>query len=218
MENNFASNLKHLRIQSGLTQTELAKKLGKDYSTIGKWELGQRSPVMMDVVKISELFNVPLEKLIGSSLIFDNAENLEMSSDTIKIPVLGVIKAGMPIEAQENILDYIDIPRKWTKGNKTFYALKISGDSMEPKYYKNDIVIFEQTNDMEYANNKDCAILIDGFDATFKKFNLNYDGITLTPYNLDNSDGFIPTFYKSDQIQKLPITVIGIAVEIRKKV
>ena len=58
MENNFASNLKHLRLQSGMTQEELAKKLDKDYSTIGKWELGQRSPIMTDVIRIANLFNV----------------------------------------------------------------------------------------------------------------------------------------------------------------
>lgn len=75
MNNNFASNLKHLRIQSGMTQEELAKKLDKDYSTIGKWELGQRSPIMVDVIKVSELFNVSLEKLINSSIIENNENN-----------------------------------------------------------------------------------------------------------------------------------------------
>ena len=68
MDNNFASNLKHLRIERGMTQEELAKRLGKDYSTIGKWELGQRSPIMADVVKISEIFNVSLESLISSNI------------------------------------------------------------------------------------------------------------------------------------------------------
>lgn len=68
MENNFASNLKHLRVQSGMTQEDLAKKLDKDYSTIGKWELGQRSPMMIDVIRIAELFNVSLEHLIGSPI------------------------------------------------------------------------------------------------------------------------------------------------------
>lgn len=72
MNNNFASNLKYLRIQSGMTQEELAKKLDKDYSTIGKWELGQRSPIMVDVIRVSELFNVSLETLINGSVIDDN--------------------------------------------------------------------------------------------------------------------------------------------------
>ena len=141
MENNFASNLKHLRIQSGLTQQELANKLGKDYSTIGKWELGQRSPIMTDVIRIANFFDISLEKLIGSSIIYDNAEIISTTSETAQIPVLGVIKAGIPIEAQQDILEYIDIPKEWLKGGKQFYGLKISGDSMYPKYEENDIVI-----------------------------------------------------------------------------
>jgi DNA-binding XRE family transcriptional regulator len=69
MENNFANNLKHLRIQSDMTQVELAKKLNKDYSTIGKWELGQRCPMMTDVIKIAKLFNVSVDDLIIKDLI-----------------------------------------------------------------------------------------------------------------------------------------------------
>lgn len=85
MNNNFASNLKHLRIQSGMTQEELAKKLDKDYSTIGKWELGQRSPIMIDVIKVSELFNVSLEKLINGSVIKKNADGNNNSFDEYAI-------------------------------------------------------------------------------------------------------------------------------------
>lgn len=64
MDNNFANNLKHLRVQAGMTQEELAKKINKDYSTIGKWELGQRSPIMSDIVKLADIFNVPLNTLV----------------------------------------------------------------------------------------------------------------------------------------------------------
>ncbi len=84
MNNNFSSNLKHLRIQNGMTQEELAQKIGKDYSTIGKWELGQRSPTMIDVVKISELFNISLETLISGSVIDDKKEGLNKDVNQLK--------------------------------------------------------------------------------------------------------------------------------------
>ncbi len=216
MENNFASNLKHLRLQKGLTQQELANKLGKDYSTIGKWELGQRSPIMTDVIKIANFFDVSLEKLIGSSIIYDNAEIIP-TSETIQIPVLGTIKAGIAIEAQQDILEYIDIPKEWLKGGKLFYGLKISGDSMAPKYEENDIVIFEQNNDFDKANNKDCAVMVNGFDATFKNVTINENGITLVPLNLNNQDHYLPTFYNKEQIANLPVKIIGIAKEKRTR-
>lgn len=75
MKNNFANNLKYLRIKSDMTQVELAKKLNKDYSTIGKWELGQRCPIMTDVIKIAKLFNVSVDDLIIENLISKNETN-----------------------------------------------------------------------------------------------------------------------------------------------
>lgn len=213
MENNFAANLKHLRIQSGMTQEELAKKMDKDYSTIGKWELGQRSPIMTDVIKIADIFQVSLEKLIGSSMIYDNAEVVDINSDIVKIPVYGTIKAGIPIESQSDIIDYIDIPREWTRGDKKFYGLKISGDSMFPKYSENDIVIFEQNDDKELYNGKDCAVMINGTESTFKKILLNEQGIVLQPYNT----AYNIMMYSNEQIEQLPIKVVGIAREKRTK-
>ena len=217
MENNFASNLKHLRIQAGMTQEDLAKKLDKDYSTIGKWELGQRSPIMTDVIRVADLFNISLEKLIGQSIIYDNAELVELDSNTVQIPVLGTIKAGIAIEAQQDILEYIDIPKSWLNGGKTFYGLRISGDSMYPKYAENDIVIFEQNSDITLANNKDCAVMVNGFDATFKYVNISENGITLIPLNINNSDKYQPTFYNTEQINSLPVRIIGIAREKRTR-
>ena len=67
MKNNFANNLKFLRLQKNITQEELGKRLGKDYSTIGKWENGTRSPIMEDVIKIAEYFNVSLTDLIANN-------------------------------------------------------------------------------------------------------------------------------------------------------
>lgn len=72
MGNNFSNNLKHLRIQKGLTQEELSKQLDKDYSTIGKWENGTRSPIMSDVLKVADYFEVPVGDLITTNLSLNN--------------------------------------------------------------------------------------------------------------------------------------------------
>ena len=48
-----------------MTQDELAKKMGKDYSTIGKWELGQRNPMMADILKLSDIFNISMKALLS---------------------------------------------------------------------------------------------------------------------------------------------------------
>lgn len=197
------------KIDIPYTTVDTILKRGIDNSNVG------------NVIKICKALGISIDNLVDSkeiitNLSFDNAELIEDENVTY-IPVLGVIKAGIPIEAQEDILEYVDIPKKWLQGGKQFYGLKISGDSMYPKYLENDIVIFEKSEDMYQADNKDCAILINGFDATFKKLKLNQNGITLIPYNLDNTDGFETTYYDSEQIQKLPIRIIGIAKEKRTR-
>ena len=148
-----------------------------------------------------------------SEINVDNAEFVELGTNLIKIPVLGVIKAGIPIEAQQNIIELIDIPRQWLKYGKKYYGLYIKGDSMFPKYQEQDIVIFEQIEDMSLANGKDCAVMVNGDDVTFKRFYLNENGVTLTPLNLENSDGYSTIFYNIEQVEKLPVKVIGIARE-----
>lgn len=216
MENNFASNLKHLRLQSGMTQEELAKKLDKDYSTIGKWELGQRSPIMTDVIRIANLFNVSLEKLIGQSIIYDNAELTNLPTETIQIPLLGKIPAGIPLEIIEDkyAVDTVDIPKDWLKGNHKYFALKLEGDSMEPDYLDKDIIIFKQVNDC--VSGQDCCIRINGFDATFKRVRKQDNGIMIIPLNENNSSGFVSTFYSKEDIEKMPIEILGVVKQIRR--
>lgn len=149
-------------------------------------------------------------------LNFDNAKVIDDDDNMVQIPVLGTIKAGIPIEAQENILEYIEIPKIWLKGGKKFYGLKISGDSMFPKYQENDIVVFEDSRnyDMESAKNKDCAVMINGYDATFKKVLLSNEGITLVPYNTGAYD---LQMYSNKDIEEKPIRIIGIAKEKRTR-
>lgn len=124
MENNFSTNLKHLRIQNNMTQEELGKKLNKDYSTIGKWENGTRSPIMEDVIKIAQIFNVSLEDLIGENFIYKNVKEIK-NNQTDDLSILDNVLythkdkidsvKNLPVEKQEiianavkSVLDMID--------------------------------------------------------------------------------------------------------------
>lgn len=209
----FSTNLKYLREKNGLSQNKLAEKVGVNQTTIARWEDDNRIPTIDSAVNVASVLNIPLTDLIGKDLRFDNAELIDVNSDIIQIPVFGTIKAGIPIESQNDIIEYIDIPKKWTKGGKKFYGLKISGDSMLPKYNENDIVIFEQTNDIELYNGKDCAIMINGTESTFKKVLINDQGIVLQPYNT----AYDIMMFSKEQVEQLPIKIVGLAVEKRTR-
>ncbi len=154
-----------------------------------------------------------------STVNFDNGTYIKPivgDENMVQIPVLGTIKAGIPIEAQQDILEWIEIPKTWLNGGKQFYGLKISGDSMFPKYQQDDIVVFEDSKNynMESGNNKDCAVMVNGYDATFKKVLISNEGITLIPYNTGAYD---IQMYTNKDIEEKPIKIIGIAREKRTR-
>lgn len=103
MKNYFPDNLKHLRIQKGLTQDDLAKKMDKDYSTIGKWELGQRNPIMADILKIADIFDVSVQDLVEKDLRFNSEK--ENSKNFDKADILFNKIKDLPPEKQQIILN-----------------------------------------------------------------------------------------------------------------
>ena len=203
------SKIKEYRIRKNITQQELGEYLGTTSQTISRYESGTLEANQNVIFKLADYFNVSINDFFPP-IEFDNG-TLIGSAKIIEIPVLGSIKAGTPIEAQTDIIDYVDIPEEWTKGGKKFYGLKISGNSMYPKYSNNDTVIFEQNEDSQLFNGKDCAIMINGTDATFKKMIVNDNGIILQAYNMD----YQPMIYSKEQVAALPIKVVGIAREKR---
>lgn len=208
--NYFSKNLRYLRENKGITKVELSKKINVNQSTISRWENEIIGATIDNALDVANYFNVSMADLVGRDLTFDNALPVD-NTEVIQIPVLGIIKAGTPIEAQEDIIEYINIPKDWTKGGKKFFGLLIKGDSMLPKYEEKDIVIFEITNDLEKINHKDCAVMVNGFDATFKNVTISEDGISLVPLNVNNSDNYTPKFYNKEQIENLPVKVLGVA-------
>lgn len=210
-------NIKFLRAEKGISQQGLADKVGVDRSTISRIENNEIETTIENAIKLANSLNISINDLLTKDLTFDNGSIINIEDNMIKIPVLGTIKAGIPIEAQEDILEYIEIPKSWIKGGKQFYGLKISGDSMSPKYIEDDIVVFEDSRsyNIDSARNKDCAVMVNGDDATFKKVLINNDSITLVPYNTGAYD--VVMYSKEDIINK-PVKIIGIAREKRTRV
>lgn len=194
----FAKNLKYYMNKYNLDNTTMAKNLKVPYNTFLEWVNGGAYPRIDKIEMLANYFNI-----LKSDLIEEKQKN--------KIPVLGRIPAGIPIEAIEEILDYEEIPKEWLTGDKIFFALKINGDSMYPFYNDGDIVIFEKTSNCESGQH--CAVMVNGNDGTFKKVLKNEAGITLQPLN----PNYEPVFYSNKQIEELPVTIVGVAKEIRRK-
>jgi len=204
--------MKNRRKELGLSADYLAERLGVSRATIFRYENGDIEKIPSDILKpLSEILGLSPSQLMGWSVIEAAVSPTQQVQSGIRIPVLGRIPAGIPIEAIEEINDYEEIPAAWARGDKKYFALRVEGNSMFPKYLENDIVIFRQSPDCD--SGAECAVVVNGNDATFKKVIRQLTGIVLQPLNTN----FEPIFYSNDDIERLPVQIIGIATEIRRK-
>lgn len=201
--------LKRLREEKEMTQAELGKALEISPSAIGMYEQGRRTPDIPTLKKIASYFNVSLDYLLGNSPA--KAAQPKPTGRGVRIPVLGRVVAGIPIEAVEEILDYEEItPGLAATGE--FFALQVKGDSMEPTLRDGDVVIVKKQPTVDSG---DIAIvLVNGNDATVKEIKESPAGITLIGHNVAV---YTPHFYSNKDIQDMPVQIIGKVVEMRRK-
>ena len=83
---------------------------------------------------------------------------------------------------------------------------------MYPKYEEGDIVILRYQVACE--SGKDAAVIIDNEKVTIKRIQCKESGIVLQPLN----SKYDTTFYTNKEIKNLPINIIGIVVELRRKI
>lgn len=198
--------IKALREKHNLTQQQLAEKLNINQQNLARYELDQRTIKVDFLLKLCKLFNVELNYFVPNNVI-----PIELEKNVAKIPVLGYIPAGKPIEAIEDVLFYEEIPKDWLKGNNKYFGLKIQGNSMSPKYLDGDIVIFKQTSICN--NGDDCAVMVDGENATFKKILITGYGLTLQPLNSE----YTIQMFSRKEVEELPVRILGVAKELRRK-
>lgn len=197
----IANNIRIYREKAGLTQKELAERLSISPAAMSNYESSGRGVNDEMKEKIAKVLNISIAELFGAT----------SSSSAIKIPVLGEVKAGIPIEAIQEILDYEEIPSELAATGE-FFGLRIKGNSMEPRIYEGDVVIVRKQSTIE--NGDTAVVLVNGDEATVKKVKIQETGITLIANNIA---AYEPHFYTNNEIKNLPIQIIGKVVELRGK-
>lgn len=206
-------NIKKRRLELNLSQEELAEMTGyTSRSSIAKIEKGLVDLSQSKITLFAHALKTTLAYLMGWE---EDEKQPKKDNSTrprkkgVKIPVLGEVVAGVPIEAIEDILDYEEITEEMAAKGEHF-ALKVKGDSMEPVFYAEDIVIVRQ---QPTADSGDIVIaLVNGDESTIKKLKLTDDGLMLIPAN----SAYEPMYYTRKQIDTLPVSIIGKVVELRR--
>lgn len=185
----------------------LAKALGiKSKSTIYRYMNGEMSPKITTIKYLAEYFNVNPTWLMGYDVPMERRKEesnvFPISDVPKKVPVVGKISAGMPILAVENIEGYEYAPSSQIKEGYIYFYLRVQGDSMNLKFNEGDIVLVQKQDTLE--NDEIGVILVDGNDATVKKYKSENGLVILEPMST-NPENTVQIYNP----EKISIKIIG---------
>lgn len=208
----FSQYLNEQLKESGKKNIDLANYMGVSGPTVSEWRSGKKMPSAYRMRRLNDFFiaqkNNDKTKWTLTTETFNYGE--KPKEEWVKIPLLGVVAAGIPMDAVENIEDWEQIPA--SMGNdKEYFALRIKGQSMEPVIGDGDRVIVKKQPDVD--SGQVAVVLVNGNEATVKKIKKLENGIWLIGFN---PSVYAPTFYSAEEIQSLPVQIIGRVVESRK--
>lgn len=141
----------------------------------------------LDASLLEEGKSKSLEELSGNGSVFKHTlAPIEVRNLTL--PIYGEIAAGLPIEGYDaDALKYVEVPKTYLVDKEnTYIALKVSGNSMEPKIAHGDVVIIHKRFDIINLNGKICACRTnDGITLKKLQFDEKKKRIILKPLNPD---------------------------------
>ena len=200
----FQKRLVQLLDKNHITAAKLASDIGISSALAYQWKSGRQKASAKNIALLAEYFGV------SPSYFIDDDHSSQQENISVKIPVYGKISAGIPIEAIEDIIDYEEIPAAMASKGE-YMALQVKGNSMEPRMYTGDVVIIRKQEDCE--SGQICAVLINGEEAVIKKVVKRTNGITLVSLNT----AYEPRNFSNEEIRSRPVSIIGVAVEVRGK-
>ncbi|MDD6716939.1 MAG: LexA family transcriptional regulator [Firmicutes bacterium] len=200
--------------ERGLSAYKVAKATGITTATLSSWKKGVYQPKPDKLQKLADYFGVRLEYLMGNSPYrtvtdMENAVSREHKKG-VKIPVLGEVAAGIPIEMVENIVDWEEITPELARTGE-FFGVRVKGNSMSPRIAEGDTLIVRKQDTAE--TNDIVIVAVNGDSATCKRLIKRESGISLISFN----PMYAPIEFTNEEIVNKPVTILGKVVENRQK-
>ena len=190
----------------GISRSRAAQEMGLSNSTVTKWKNTGATPSGETLARVSAYFGVPVGELLGEAVPSVQEERKLPEGavpfdPALTAPLLGTVRAGLPMYAEENIEGYIPITRK---DGARYFWLRVRGDSMNAVgISENDEILVREQPEVE--NGEIAAVLI-GEEATLKRVYNTGGQITLIAEN----STFPPMVYAGTQLED--VRIIGKAV------
>lgn len=163
----IGEKIKNLRTSFAMTQEELADAAGTTKQTIHKYETDIISNIPASKIKaLADKLKTTPAYLMGwedNNSIDSNNER----EDTIPIPIVGEVAAGMGRIADNHTIGYMNIPSSWLSSAEEHVLLKISGDSMEPEMHSGDLALIRYQSSVDSGSY--AVALIDDENGVIKR-------------------------------------------------
>lgn len=199
--------LKEARKQARLTQKEVALAIGVNQNTYSYWENEKTKVDNVTLKKLSELFNVSVDYLLGSDSIPNLSNFSPLPPENKKIPIIGSVKCGPNGLAYQYLEGYVLVGEEF-KGD--IVAFRCTGDSMKDiGITDGDLAIVRLQEDVECGEL--AVVTINGDEGTLKRIRKFDNGIILEAANQE----YPPRVFTGRELEL--IHIVGKVVEIRKK-
>ena len=199
-ESTFGARLRGLMEERGLSYEQLGALLGRNPQTLNRYVLGRREPRIGTAASIARALEVDPLWLQGYDV-----PRTPPSADGLA-PILGTIRAGLPMAARQRAEGWAPAD---VSGQEERFFLRVTGDSMvnagiEP----GDLVLIRRQDTAE--NGQIVVCLVDGEDATLKRFRLQGDTVILQPEN----PAYEPRLVPLRDFETGAARIVGVAVRL----
>lgn len=203
------------RIKSLGTVKDFAIRINMPYTTLRSILTNVGGASIDNIIKICNGLGISTSKLeeLTEEDPLSYVRPTKPGRKIARIPLLGRVAAGIPIEAIENIEDYEEMYIPALEDPHDYFALRIVGHSMEPRIWDGDVVIVHKQSDVD--SGQIAVVLVNGDDATVKQIKKSDAGLTLIGLN---PTVYSPHFYTADEVNHLPVRILGAVCEVRGKI
>lgn len=209
----IGERIKKLRTEQGMSQDELASKVGyKTRSAVNKIELGERDVKHSQVIEFANALNTSPNYLMGWE---DNPMKEEPNANMIlppkfyNIPLYESVSAGFGHYADSQILEYIQLYIDSSSVARDTLAIKVKGDSMYPKIEDGDIILVQITGTIESGR---IGVVMIGEDAFVKRIEYDRKSLRLISINPEYS----PKIFTGKEAES--VQIVGRVYRIIKEV
>ncbi len=205
-------DLKQRRIELGLTMLEVAKLVGVSEATISRYESGNIKNMRKDrIAKYASALKVPPSTFLELEDKPTQSKSLtaeDIRANTVPVPLVGRVAAGLSCHAEDNIEGYILTDREILHEGYDYFWLTVTGDSMEPELHDKDLVLVREQETLD----SECfaVVRIDGEDGVVKRVRVEPERITLTSVN----PYYPPRVFEREQMND--IAIVGKVVQSKR--